>query len=42
MAGPAIAGILIDSFSLSAAFLFAGAAGFIATGLAVLLLRKSK
>jgi DHA1 family multidrug resistance protein-like MFS transporter len=41
MAGPAIAGFLIDSISLSAAFIFAGIAGLAGAGLAVfLLLRK--
>jgi MFS family permease len=40
MAGPALAGFLIDSVSLSAAFIFSGMAGFLAFALALLLLRK--
>lgn len=40
MAGPAIAGFLIDTVSLSAAFVFAGIAGVIGALLALLLLRK--
>jgi DHA1 family multidrug resistance protein-like MFS transporter len=40
MAGPALGGLLIDSVSLSAAFVFAGLAGFAAFALTLLLLRK--
>lgn len=40
MAGPALGGLLIDSISLSAAFIFAGIAGLAAFALSLLLLRK--
>jgi DHA1 family multidrug resistance protein-like MFS transporter len=41
MAGPAIGGILIDTISLSAAFIFSGIAGFAAFLLVLVFIRKS-